>query len=447
MTILEAQDILTLVQNAWSIIPRVSGQGGITNGGFESGNTNGFSGTGITAVTAEHHTGSYSCKIDGENGELTFSRDINLPVNLITSFSFWFKGHFGDFTCSPSSYIEYTDNTKTYFVLGFTAFWTSLDLLSILTEGKTVKNIHIFCLAYNNSGYIDDVLLTFTGNDVLLQLDEYNPLHPDYQIVFINNPERIMFVAPNVIRHEQDVRIELHTKLVHYDPTDIENSYRPTILAMKEELTRIFNANRYDSVGNTLNHSSWRDSKFPHGFGTDAEPISFVSRMTVQIHYYEAVDGDDTAIGLRPSEIEIMGEDLLGVTEINWDEVDPWVPLQVPKGTLKEQHLLGPHVDGTIVCHDYKSLYTCLYTIPIVPNGNQYPINQDMTKIKFSTDIPSNPQFVVTMRDVLGNTYTHSFFNVRIKKIELQRANTSGLVPMSWVIHWMSDYIYTTPPT
>lgn len=132
--------------------------------------------------------------------------------------------------------------------------------------------------------------------------------------------------------------------------------------------------------------------------------------------------------------------------DIKWGDMDPWVMLQVPKGPLLEQHLLGPHIDGTITTHDFRSLYEVLYTIPIVPDGNQYPINGDMTKIKFST-VPESPQFVVTMKDVLGNSYTHDFFNVRIRKVELQQADTSGLVPVTWVIHWMADYIYTAPPT
>ena len=42
-------------------------------------------------------------------------------------------------------------------------------------------------------------LLTSAQADLYLQLDEYTPVQPDYQIVFINTPERVMFVAPNVI--------------------------------------------------------------------------------------------------------------------------------------------------------------------------------------------------------------------------------------------------------
>ena len=48
------------------------------------------------------------------------------------------------------------------------------------------------------------------------------------------------------------------------------------------------------------------------------------------------------------------------------------------------------------------------------------------------------------MKDVLGNLYTHEFFNVRIKSIKLVRATTSGLVPVTWEISWMADFIYIT---
>ena len=287
---------------------------------------------------------------------------------------------------------------------------------------------------------------TSNSSTVSLQLDEFNPMHPDYQIVFINRPERLIPVAPNVVKHEMDVLVQIFTKLIRYKPENIDSIYRPAILAMKNELTRIFNANRYNVVGTeaTLNHSSFVDSKFPHGYGTDPEPIVYVSSCVVQIHFYEGLEDVDTDV--RVSEVRIMDGDLLGVTDVQYVDTDPWQPQQVPKGPLLEQHLLGPHVTGTIRCHDFNSIHIQLFTIPITEDGNTYPVNSNNTKTVFSTDIPSNPQFIVYFKDSSGNETRFNFYNVRIQKIELSRGSTSGYVPLEWVIHWMADYYYIGVP-
>ena len=450
MTILDAANILSLVRDKWTLgSPTVTPVlvNKVINPSFELVDSSWVFqvGTNISEDVAHTGTHSFFTYEDGVGAVQTFSPAI--PVSQINKVGIW---AYGNTNYYQHITVVYTDDTTTELQVTFVESdtWEEFKLLQAdLEVGKSVKELRLFSGTGGPVYYDDAYLMVASDTDILLQLDEYNPNHPDYQIVFANNPERIMYITPNVIRHEQDIRIEVHTKLVHYQPDDLEGIYRPEQLTMKEELTRIFNANRFDNVGNTLNHSSWRDAKFSHGLGTDAEPISFVSRMTVQIHYYEAVDGDETAIGLRPSEVKIMNEDLLGVTEVEWTDTDPWVQLQIPKGPLLEQHLLGPHIDGKIVCHDYQSLYEVLYTIPIVNGGNQFPVNVDNSKTKFSTDIPSNPMFIIYMKDVLGNLYTHEFFNVRIRKIELTRANTSGLVPISWTIHWMADYIYTTIST
>ena len=93
--------------------------------------------------------------------------------------------------------------------------------------------------------------------------------------------------------------------------------------------------------------------------------------------------------------------------DADWKDTDPWVMLQVPKGPVLEQHLLGPHVEGTITCHDYHSIYTQLQTIPITIGGTQYPVNIDSSKTVFNTvnyGLPEPyPQFSIYLEDAYGN--------------------------------------------
>jgi hypothetical protein len=126
--------------------------------------------------------------------------------------------------------------------------------------------------------------------------------------------------------------------------------------------------------------------------------------------------------------------------------MDPWVLIQVPKGPLIEQHLKGPHVDGTIRCHDYNSIQSLLYNTAIPESPTQHPINSDMSKTVFSTTIPSSPEFILYFEDALGNSIQINFYNVRIKKVRMNKATTSGMNPMEWEIHWMADYMYVGIP-
>jgi hypothetical protein len=289
-------------------------------------------------------------------------------------------------------------------------------------------------------------------------LDEFDPDYADFQIVFVNRPERIAYVSQNVIKHEQDVLIQVYNKLVKYNQDDIEGIWRPIIEDMKAELTRIFNGARFDVTpnsvtnigsgltGTVLNHSRWVDSKFSHGLSDDPEAIIFITSMTVQIHYYEVLSGDSTQIGLRVATIQILSSDLLGALDATWEDTDPWVMLQVPKGPLLEQHLLGPHTTGTIRCLDWHSLYTLLYNTAIPENATLKPINPDNSKTVFSTTIPSSPEFTVTMLDIAGNTYTFDFFNVRIQKVRLVRGLTSGVNPIEWEVTFMADFFYPHSP-
>ena len=278
--------------------------------------------------------------------------------------------------------------------------------------------------------------------DLKLVLDEYDPRVPNYQIVFINRPARTFFVSPNVVKHEQDVVLEVHVKLKHYEPTDLLTQREEEFKIIKGELSRIFNTYRYDNVGNILNMSSWVDAKLPHGLGDDREPIEFISRLTVEISYYESID--DSLVGIRVASVNIMGTDLLGLIDCKWEDTNPWVEIQVPKGMIIEQHLLGPQINIEVSTHDYESLHTALYTIPIT--GIIYPINVDNTKAEFSTDIPDTPQFIVTMKDNEGTSRVFNFFNVKVKTIELSKSTSSGKEELIWVVKLMADYVYTEIP-
>ena len=467
--VLDANDILQLVAAQWnpSNVPLI-GQGQyvtvgadgttsttqeVINGGFENGSTGWTLNVASFLSTDYHHSGTHSLEFQQSGTALqTFSTSI--PVSSISSFVFYLYAF--DVYTGGGLNVNYSDSTFTSINLNLTqSTWVeNIINLSSLSSGKSIVSIEFYAASESGRFYLDDVsLIIKQPASCLLSLDEFNPMHPDFQIVFINGPERIIYVSDDVVKHEQDIIIQMYTKLIHYQPDDIVGAngslqnYRQQLLDMKHEMTRIFNVNRFDSLSETvfttINHSNWKDAKFPHGFGNDPEPISFDTTMRVQIHWYENLSGS-TDIGSRVSYIQIMGEDLLGANEIDWEDMNPWVQIQVPKGPVLEQHLLGPHTEIKFTCHDYHSLYTVLYTIPI--STNLFPVNVDNSKTVFSTN-PESPQFIVALEDSAQNIDVYNLFNVRIKTVKLVKATVSGTTMTNWEVSLMADYVYAVPST
>ena len=458
--IYDAKDVLDLVEDKWELgNPSLKGVGvgqALLNPNFDTGVLTGWTGDGVVD-NAESQSPDYSCQMYSNGTAHSISQVIGpASKDIISEFSFYHMG-----VSSVDVILTFDDETTKTAVIGAHYpydGWDKVDLLTWVVDPCTgellfPKDAVVTKIEVNNAyseERVDTFVFTaaFPEGSILLQLDEYNPNNPDYQILFANRPERIIPITPNVVKHEQDVVVTLFMRLPTYQPDAVDDTLRPMQLSMKEELTRIFAENRYQAIGQcTLIHTNFKDGKFARGLGDDAEPISYASTMIVQLHYYEAVNGNATAIGLRPSSIQILTKDLLGFSDVVWDDTDPWVKLQVPKGLILKQHLLGPEINGKIICHDYTSLHELLYETPTVSGGNRYPINGDNSKTKFSTDIPNNPDFTIVMTDALGNYWTHEFFNVRIKKVELNQANVAGLYPVHWIIHWMADYIYSESST
>ena len=440
---IDAKEVKDLVEEEWNILPNVKLLviQNLLNISFEDDLTN-WVNSGASISTAQFHTGLKS--VTGYPSFYVEQSFTPVAVNDVGEICIYVRGdalgaHY------VTIKITYTDNTYTEYewisIIGNT--WEKAEFpLANLSAGKNIKTVRFTTSDTSNPMYLDDAsFLTNIPVDMLLQLDEYNPNFPAYQIVFINRPERTMFVAPNVIKHEQDIVVEIHVKHIRMDPDNVD-AKRTIFKSIKEELSRIFNTYRFDEVGNVLNVSAWSDNKLPHGFGAESDPLEFVTRLTLQIFYYEATDG--TKIGLRVSKVTILDSDLLGLIDAQFIDTNPWVHMQIPKGPLHEQHLLGPHMDGEVSTHDYASLHQLLYTIPIVEGSIKYPILVSGTKLVFSTDIPSNPQFTIVLIDDEGTTYTYDFYNVRIKQVELQRTNTSGTSEAHWRITWMADYVYYT---
>lgn len=90
------------------------GGGGITNGGFETGNFNGWTTTGTTSISSTAHSGSHSGQAgstSATNGDSTISQTFTIPSGA-TTLSFWYQVHCPDTVTYDWATATLKDNTS-----------------------------------------------------------------------------------------------------------------------------------------------------------------------------------------------------------------------------------------------------------------------------------------------------------------------------------------------
>ena len=320
-------------------------------------------------------------------------------------------------------------------------------------------------------------LFTSKPDELLIQLDEYQPNQSRYQIVLKEGNLKTIFLAPSVYRLEQDISIEVHVRPVRYDPTTID-AQRAIFEGLKKVIQTVFNYYRYDSLffdtdtyvdtGNSGNNyvdtttyasqiemRNFVNAPIPHGYGKQKEPLEMVARMMITVQYYQADGANVATTGSRVVSISVLSQNLYGLVDADWEDMDQWVQIRIPTGPVIEQNLIGTHVDGTITCKDWRSISNCFMTTAITENTGHYPINSNGSKTSFSV---SGNEFSITIRDVSGQkvrTGNSSYYgtkllvfwftNVKVKRIRQVKASTQGGVSEpQWQIEFMADG-YTQP--
>ena len=451
--------VMALVKAQWGITPSPNSgsQENMVNGSFESG-TSGwtFGSVNSSVSTAAYRTGTHSVYTyeDGVGFYQTFA---GITVASIATFSFYLLGYGGGnnpVTCTVT-YSDATTSTHA-FSPNSSDTWLLCSMLPYLTAGKTITKI-TFTSTPAGPTYLDDVsILNTTVAGLLLQQDEYQGSNPLYQLVFITKPEKSVLLCPNVYKIDQEIAIELHVRPVRYDLTTIQ-AQRVIFENIKQEVQRIFNAYRYNSLFvqtnndtstttyvSTIDMKSWANNRLPRGYGRQKENLEFVANMTIVVTSYEA-DGDTVPVGTRLVSISILSQSLKGLIDIDWDDTEPWVKIEIPAGPIIEQNLIGTHVEGTITCRDYRSINNCLMNTAISTNAGHYPINSDGSKSSFSI---SGNEFAVTLQDITPQVSTaatallvYNFTNVKIKKLHLNKAGASGSKEPVWEILFMADKV------
>jgi hypothetical protein len=477
---IEAKDVLELVEDKWAIIPTVISKPQIVNESFATSLgdwvttfraityadpyygsepvddpdngpiTANPEGSGLDGAILVHDSvlGVDCLKCDGGTwdnivyyyGAAKFTLPSSVAVEAITSIDIQLKA------ASLGVKLYYSDNTSTIQFLQSEMDYT--DPCNPVRAWSTVQfdltgitSKRIIAVAFWSSDpaevRVESLVINITG-ELFLALDEYNPTHPKYQIVFVNKPQRNIYITTGVSKKEQVVTMELHVKTPYYKPTALD-TFRETFLAIKDEVDRIMEEFRFDTLGSIINMSGWVDAKLPHGYSNTKEPLELVSKFTIEISYYVSIDGAN--IGNRVKSVNVLDQPLLGLINASWDDKDIWVELQVAKGPLLNQQLLGSQVYITIQTHDYPSLYTCFYATAITTG--HYPINSDGSRTKFSA---SGDKFDIVLGDMDGVNQTFNFYDVRVVSINLEKASVSGLQETVWTIKLKARVVAYSAP-
>ena len=110
----------------------------------------------------------------------------------------------------------------------------------------------------------------------------------------------------------------------------------------------------------------------------------------------------------RVAKVQVKDVELLNVRSVDWKENSPWVQIPIPNGPMLYQHLIPHQIEGTIVCLDVATLWTCFYISEIIDE-------ETGEKTVFSTD---GDEFKVTLKDISGNEVVFNFWNVRILTVD-----------------------------
>ncbi|OYW05556.1 MAG: hypothetical protein B7X11_01845, partial [Acidobacteria bacterium 37-65-4] len=153
---------------------------GVTNGGFETGNSSGWATAGTASVIAgAAHTGAYGAQLGSTsptNGDSSVSQTFTLPSSGSPKVSFWYSNHCPDTVTYDWATTTLTDNsTGTTATLlaktcSATATWTNVTYDASASAGHSVT----LTLTSHDDNYTGDATYTWY-DDVIIQTSTATP--------------------------------------------------------------------------------------------------------------------------------------------------------------------------------------------------------------------------------------------------------------------------------
>jgi len=128
-------------------------------------------------------------------------------------------------------------------------------------------------------------------------------------------------------------------------------------------------------------------------------------------------------------------ESFSGIDSINWRDSDPWIILEIPKGTCVYQHIRPHKIEGRMLWSDIDSLRTALFATDIsVTAGSQYAITDTGVKTKIE-------YFYVKVIDHHGVEHDFSITGMRIRTVDIPDFSDNPQAKSQWVVAFYAEAI------
>lgn len=256
--------------------------------------------------------------------------------------------------------------------------------------------------------------------------DEYNPVNPINQILIEMLPDRKDFITNGLHRVEQRARITIYVRPIDYQKTSLDTA-KTIFRNMQTQIDTLLKAARYTVTGFREMHiEGWNDGNTVakgRGVKQKIEPIQFRSSQVIVASYFDDVTPivgaltNVTKIVFHKSSTDYT---VYGVKELSFQDVNPYVYIAIPYGSMIHQHIKPSVVNIHATCVSYNSLMTAL------TNSSMY---------NTSTHVRAEADYVtVWAKDESGAEAKFKFENVHVENLGLEK-----LTEIVGVANWRLD--------
>ena len=145
---------------------------------------------------------------------------------------------------------------------------------------------------------------------------------------------------------------------------------------------------------------------------------------------------------IRPQSIKVglaeNGSDAyewLGIRSIKWEDVSPWVHIDIPAGPMLHQHIKSPHVEGTIEIIDLGTMFTALYNTTVNNDGGE-----NHTAIEVSTGRKYPIRYChIYLIDQNNQVVEYAVKDFRVNRIGIERVELG--IEARYIIYFTADLV------
>ena len=121
-----------------------------------------------------------------------------------------------------------------------------------------------------------------------------------------------------------------------------------------------------------------------------------------------------------------------GIKKLSFEDVDPWVHIDIPAGLMIHQHLRSVHYTGEIIVNDLETLYTALF--------ETYIDSSNRTAVSVSTGKKYNVEYIAfDIVDINKEVHKILFDGFKVKTVTCLGVELG--TETQWIVRFIADRI------